>query len=70
MIRSLLTLRKLFHAAKEHRQVEDGIALQIIDDITDLYEDIENSNHNYLLSIIHHEGNKVEQRNHWCCPGF
>ncbi len=38
-----------------------GMALQVIDDITDLYEDIENSNHNYLLSAIHHEGSEAER---------
>lgn len=32
-----------------------GIALQIIDDLTDFYEDLANRNHNYLVSVIFHE---------------
>ncbi len=39
-----------------------GMALQVIDDITDFYEDIENANHNYMLSAVHHEGSKSEQQ--------
>lgn len=39
-----------------------GMALQVIDDLTDLYEDIENRNHNYLLSVIRFEGNDTEQK--------
>ncbi|MDD5758869.1 MAG: class 1 isoprenoid biosynthesis enzyme [Desulfobulbaceae bacterium] len=39
-----------------------GMALQVIDDLTDFYEDIQNQNHNYLLSMIHHAGDKNEQQ--------
>ena len=38
-----------------------GMALQIIDDLTDLYEDIRDKNHNYLVSAIHHTGTDREQ---------
>lgn len=40
-----------------------GMALQVIDDLTDFYEDIQHQNHNYLLSMIHHAGDKNEQHN-------
>lgn len=39
-----------------------GIALQLIDDLTDFYEDIAHSNHNYLVSCIHHLGSDNEKR--------
>ena len=39
-----------------------GKALQVIDDLTDFYEDISNRNHNYLVSAIHHEGTPTEQQ--------
>ena len=39
-----------------------GMALQVIDDLTDLYEDIQNRNHNYLLSAIHFKGTLPEQQ--------
>lgn len=39
-----------------------GMALQVIDDLTDFYEDIQNQNHNYLLSMIHHQGTPEEQQ--------
>ena len=39
-----------------------GMALQVIDDLTDFYEDIHHRNHNYLLSSITHEGNPKERR--------
>lgn len=38
-----------------------GLALQAIDDLTDLYEDLGTRRHNYLVSFIHHEGT-VEER--------
>lgn len=38
-----------------------GMALQVIDDITDFYEDIEALNHNYLVSAVHHEGSASER---------
>jgi len=38
-----------------------GVALQIIDDLTDFYEDIRDRRHNYLVSSIHHEGTKAER---------
>jgi len=38
-----------------------GMALQIIDDLTDFYEDIRAHNHNYLVSSIYHRGNKGER---------
>ena len=38
-----------------------GLALQVIDDLTDLYEDIRAENHNYLVSAIHHSGTRSEQ---------
>ena len=39
-----------------------GVALQIIDDLTDVYEDIRAGNHNYLVSSVFHQGNAAEQR--------
>jgi len=38
-----------------------GLALQIIDDLTDFYEDIAASNHNYLISSIAHKGTRQEK---------
>jgi hypothetical protein len=38
-----------------------GIALQLIDDLTDFYEDIHHANHNYLVSSIRYRGNAEEQ---------
>jgi hypothetical protein len=38
-----------------------GMALQVIDDLTDLYEDLANARHNYLASVIHHEGPAEER---------
>jgi len=38
-----------------------GIALQLIDDLTDFYEDIAGAHHNYLVSSITHRGT-VEER--------
>lgn len=38
-----------------------GMALQIIDDLTDFYEDLRDRNHNYLVSAIHHAGSDQEQ---------
>lgn len=38
-----------------------GMALQIIDDLTDFHEDIKAGNHNYLLSFVFHQGNPQEK---------
>jgi hypothetical protein len=38
-----------------------GIALQLIDDLTDFYEDISHVNHNYLVSSISYRGSAAEQ---------
>lgn len=38
-----------------------GIALQLIDDLTDFYEDISHANHNYLVSSIAHRGTAEEK---------
>jgi len=38
-----------------------GLALQVIDDLTDFYEDMAARNHNYLLSVIEHEGGQGEK---------
>jgi len=39
-----------------------GLALQIIDDLTDFYEDIVAGNHNYLISSIYHDGDRGERK--------
>lgn len=39
-----------------------GMALQVIDDLTDFYEDIHHRNHNYLISAITHEGTANERQ--------
>lgn len=38
-----------------------GIALQLIDDLTDFHEDILAANHNYLVSAIFHNGSTQEK---------
>ncbi len=38
-----------------------GISLQLIDDITDFYEDIAAGNHNYLVSSVHWNGSMEEK---------
>lgn len=38
-----------------------GMALQVIDDLTDFLEDIQHQNHNYLVSMVHHQGETAEQ---------
>ncbi len=38
-----------------------GMALQVIDDLTDFHEDISHRNHNFLTSSVYHEGG-VEER--------
>ncbi len=38
-----------------------GIALQMIDDLTDLYEDLRAHNHNYLVSAVFHHGSPAER---------
>jgi hypothetical protein len=38
-----------------------GMALQVIDDLTDFYEDIRDRRHNYLVSSVFHEGSTVEK---------
>ena len=54
------------HAA-ELEQVDRGIysigmALQVIDDLTDFYSDIRRQNHNYLVSSIYFEGTAAERK--------
>lgn len=39
-----------------------GMALQVIDDLTDFREDIQNQNHNYLVSMVYHQGAAAEQQ--------
>ena len=39
-----------------------GLALQVIDDMTDFGEDLSAGHHNYLVSSIHHEGNDRERQ--------
>jgi len=39
-----------------------GLALQVIDDLTDFYEDIADRRHNYLVSSIRFEGTAAEQQ--------
>jgi hypothetical protein len=39
-----------------------GLALQVIDDLTDFYDDLRDRHHNYLASTIHHEGSEEERR--------
>ncbi|GAB4333047.1 MAG: hypothetical protein Kow0089_01290 [Desulfobulbaceae bacterium] len=39
-----------------------GMALQMIDDLTDFHEDIEASNHNYLVSTVYHLGTDEEKK--------
>jgi hypothetical protein len=38
-----------------------GLALQVIDDLTDFYQDLRDRRHNYLVSTIHHEGSRDER---------
>ncbi len=38
-----------------------GLALQVIDDLTDFYEDTAARNHNYLASVIAYEGEERER---------
>ena len=39
-----------------------GMALQVIDDLTDFYDDLRDHRHNYLLSAIFHEGTASERQ--------
>jgi len=39
-----------------------GMALQVIDDLTDLFDDIRDRRHNYLLSTVFYEGSGAERR--------
>ncbi len=39
-----------------------GMALQVIDDLTDFYSDIRRQNHNYLVSSVYFEGTAAERR--------
>ncbi len=39
-----------------------GLSLQVIDDLTDFYEDIRGHKHNYLVSSIFHEGTTEEKK--------
>ncbi|MGZ4894301.1 MAG: class 1 isoprenoid biosynthesis enzyme [Halobacteriota archaeon] len=39
-----------------------GMALQVIDDLTDFYSDIRRQNHNYLVSSIYFEGTATERK--------
>jgi hypothetical protein len=38
-----------------------GMALQVIDDLTDFYDDLRDRRHNYLVSTIQHEGSLDER---------
>lgn len=38
-----------------------GLALQVIDDVTDLHDDVRDRHHNYLVSVVHHEGGADER---------
>ena len=38
-----------------------GLALQIIDDLTDFYDDIRDFRHNYLVSVVQYEGTDEER---------
>ena len=38
-----------------------GMALQVIDDLTDFHEDLAHQNHNYLVSSVYHGGEAVER---------
>ncbi len=40
-----------------------GMALQIIDDLTDVYEDLAFRRHNFAVSYIYHEGEPEERKN-------
>jgi hypothetical protein len=39
-----------------------GMALQVIDDLTDFYSDIRRQSHNYLVSSVYFEGNASERK--------
>jgi len=52
--------RKLLNLA-EQGIFSIGMALQVIDDLTDFYEDMRDSRHNYLVSVIHYEGTEKER---------
>jgi hypothetical protein len=39
-----------------------GLALQVIDDLTDFYDDLRDRHHNYLVSSIRHEGGEGERQ--------
>ncbi len=39
-----------------------GMSLQLIDDLTDLFDDLRDRRHNYLASVIQHEGSGEERR--------
>jgi hypothetical protein len=39
-----------------------GLALQVIDDLTDFYADLRDRRHNFLASTIHHEGRDEERQ--------
>ncbi|MBI5634392.1 MAG: hypothetical protein HZA15_13050 [Nitrospirae bacterium] len=39
-----------------------GMALQVIDDLTDFYSDIRRQNHNYLVSSVYFEGTASERK--------
>lgn len=38
-----------------------GMALQVIDDLTDFHEDLAHQNHNFLTSSVYHEGETTER---------
>lgn len=38
-----------------------GLSLQVIDDLTDCYDDLRDRRHNYLVSVIRHEGTEPER---------
>lgn len=55
------------HLDARLNQVDEGVyhigmALQVIDDLTDFHDDLRDRRHNYLVSSIHHEGKAAEKR--------
>ena len=48
-------------ATAEKGVYDIGMALQMIDDLTDFYEDLRAGNHNYLVSTIAHRGGEKER---------
>ena len=44
-----------------------GLALQVIDDLTDFREDLDHKNHNFLVSSVHHQGEPEERERLAAC---